>query len=262
MKKLSRLFVRSGRGAKELRTRGKIGVPSSKRPKSTSVTQQNVKKQIGVWDLGAYVAHFAKILDKWNRCQKQYRFERAVINVPHQLIIGGDRTKNAALEYLGEDRVREESKALSNNLFVDAISSIASEIRISGNYEQVALVTPYMLAFLENNRFHYNYYAVTLSRSIFVSAYEMREFAARAKRPFEAAIGAVLLAEVLATSYPQLTFHTETRGCLFDKNVERRTVVTKFKKMRIESSCLELIPSSLRETAERMTKVLRDYRRE
>jgi hypothetical protein len=258
MKSLSRVYRTTSN-----RRKSSVAKPRKKvtpeRQKSPRETTQAV--HVGIWDLGAWVGYLDRILDQWNACQTRFRFQQVLLSVPFQLTQGGARTEETARSLLDPRQLKRDADALRENLFIGGIESIARKIQKDLQYDQLVSITPYMIAFIEDDRLKYNYYSLSYNGIIFVSAYEMREYALKAKRPFEAAIGSLILGQVLADRSDELDFHTETRGCLFDFNEERYTVVQSFKKMEIEPSCLSLVPEDLRPAAVRMTKALSDYRR-
>ncbi|MGD0192622.1 MAG: hypothetical protein ABSD74_17935 [Rhizomicrobium sp.] len=214
--------------------------------------------RVGIWDLGAWIGYLDEILLRWNNSQKMFRFESVYLSVPVQLTRGGARTEQVGNEYDIAPKLRH---VLIDNLLIESVAAISEKVRSGSSYDQLVSITPLMLAFIEGGKLHYNYYSTSQAGSIFVSAYGVEGYAKRAKRPYEAAIAALILGQLLADKSDVIEFHEETRGCLFDFNEDRDTLVRMLRKMTIEPSCLEKIPDGLRRAGEQMLKVIAEYRR-
>jgi hypothetical protein len=96
-------------------------------------------------------------------------------------------------------------------------------------------------------------------RILLVSSKGLREYAAQAGKPFEAAVAFVAIAELLAVLSPRVEYH-EDRGCIFDCNDDRDSIVRGLRNPTIEPECLKLIPSYLQEGALALVEVLRSER--
>ena len=127
-------------------------------------------------------------------------------------------------------------------------------------------LTHLMVAFKEKGKkgkVGYDYFSYNAGPTILVSAYGVPRYARRAKRPYEAALGSLVVGAVLAELSPKLEeFHDETRGCLFDLNWERDSIVKSFRVMTICGECLPKIAPRLHGPAHALLEALRGYRTE
>jgi hypothetical protein len=98
-------------------------------------------------------------------------------------------------------------------------------------------LTPAMIAFADADGPKWNYYAAGQEHVSVVSTCDLREFSAKAGRPYEAAIGMLVAAQVLALRN-DMDYHAETRGCIFDFNDNRVDLVESIRAMRIDPDCL------------------------
>jgi hypothetical protein len=71
------------------------------------------------------------------------------------------------------------------------------------------------------------------------------------------AVAGIALSNLLACFNRKVEFHEETRGCLFDFNRQRDSIVEMLRETRIEPSCLALMAPRYREAALAMTSALR-----
>jgi hypothetical protein len=73
------------------------------------------------------------------------------------------------------------------------------------------------------------------------------------------AAAAVAIATLLAQMNPRLEFHKEDRGCIFDFNDERDTIVLGLRDLKIEDVCLRKMEKRYRDAAVAMVKSLHTY---
>jgi cytochrome P450 len=109
-------------------------------------------------------------------------------------------------------------------------------------------LTPAMVAGGYRNEVFWNYFSAAQGRVLMVSTTDLREYAAKARRPFEVAVGGLMVATLLAQMTEGLDFH-ENRGCIFDKNEDRHTLVRNIRKPAIEPECLDRMSPRLRAAA-------------
>src|SRR3569832_285311 len=147
---------------------------------------------------------------------------------------------------------RQGRKKIPDNLFVSELLPIAAKVKKDLGYDLLVSITPLMIAFEEDDSLYYNYFSYSEDRIVFVSTYGTREYAAQAKRPFEAAIASMMLGQMLADLSDKLDFHTETRGCLFDFNEKRFTIAESFRELKIGDDCAGKIDKQFRAPARKM----------
>ena len=85
------------------------------------------------------------------------------------------------------------------------------------------------------------------------------EYARQAKRPFEAAVAGIAISALLADINPSIQFHPTNRGCIFDFNRHRDSIVTNFKDPKIEDECLKKMEPKYRDAAVALIKKLRGF---
>jgi hypothetical protein len=124
----------------------------------------------------------------------------------------------------------------------------------------LAGVTQYKVAGYENGDYFWDYFSASHKGVLIASAFDLREYASEAGRPFEVAVAQVVLAQLLVEMGPKLSFH-EDRGCIFDFNASRDSVIRSIREMRIEPECLAKVAERYREPVEKMVAALRNYSR-
>jgi len=216
--------------------------------------------QIGIWDLEVFAGFLPKVLGIWNDCQHAFAFEMVNAAVPRAISKGGASSLAWAEPHF-KFRIPKDAQAeLWHNIVADRVYPIAEQSRSSFKFDLLVLLTPEMIAFSDEEGPHWNYFSWFHDKIVVVSAADVRDFAKRAERPIEAALAGMALAQLLTALYhPQVGFHKENHGCLFDFNDERVTLVDTIAKMRIEPECLETVPSEVRPAVERMVVALQAY---
>lgn len=141
----------------------------------------------------------------------------------------------------------------------DDFQKFARVVHKQAGVDYLAGITPYKVAWTDGDKLHWNYFTASDKRVILVSAFNMREYAAQAGRPFEAAVAGMVLAEVLASLNRRLKYHEENTGCLFDFHEERSTIIESIRQARIGPECLPLIDEKYREAAVALINMLRNY---
>jgi hypothetical protein len=71
----------------------------------------------------------------------------------------------------------------------------------------------------------------------------------------------VLVAELMVARHRNVCFHEQTRGCLFDYNEERASIVRMLRRLRIEPGCLSAVPSADRAAAAALVAALAAHQR-
>jgi hypothetical protein len=244
---------------------GRTGGSRLRAPDRVARRTRPAALRVGIWDLEVYAGFLPRVLTTLNEAQKVFAFEMVEAAVPRVISLGGEGTLAWARELLDEETFIRDRDELQNNVVAERIYTIAEQTRQKFQLDLLVLITPEMIAFAENGRVRDGYYSWSESKVVLVSAYEVRDFAKRGKRRFEVALASMMLAQILVAllhpQNPQIGFHFENRGCLFDFNDTRITLSQTLASMTIEPSCLREIPQPFRDAAERMVKLLRDYPR-
>lgn len=208
---------------------------------------------VGLLDLGAWVSRLPQLLRTMNKAQDKFVFLELLTPVPAGLIKARQHLLTWAAEHLGRPLDQPEEQDLTQNMLADEFYYFAEALRKEKQLDIVIGLTSDLIAFIdeETNRPEWNYYCVGMHDVAVVSTFEVREFSALAGRPYEAAVGMLIAGQVVALRNG-FEYHQETRGCVFDFNVERADLITSIKAMRIEPECMNLIVSAREADAARL----------
>ena len=195
---------------------------------------------VGLLDLGAWVSRLPKLLEVMNGAQRRIVFFELQTPVPAGLI----KTKEPLVAWVehhyGRPLTSEERQEVTCNMLADEFFFFAESVRQQYELGMLIGLTPAMIAFLGKNGPEWNYFAGGRGKVSVVSTYDLREFSKEAKRPYEAAVGMLLVAQVFALRDDRLGYHEETRGCIFDFNEIRSSLTEGIRAMRIDDDCLSL----------------------
>ncbi len=212
---------------------------------------------VGMWDLNAMVSGLEGLLQRLNAAQTRFTFFKSVAAIPAGLISDKERMKS----WLQEHKERLSSsdlKDLEDNTIAEDFYPQADKVRRELGLDYLIGITRSMIAFEEERGVNWNYFSVSQGRTLLVSSYGLRDYAEEARRPFEAAVAFVAVAELLATINAKLGFHEPDRGCMFDHKASRDSIVAGLREIKIEKDpCLNSIRPNLRESALALAETLR-----
>lgn len=192
---------------------------------------------VGILDLGAWVSRLPELLKVMNNSQDRLVFFELQTSVPAGLVKTKEPLALWAQEQLGRHLRKEEADELMRNMLADEFYFFAESVRVQNKLDILIGLTPAMIAFADPDGPKWNYFAAGREQVSVVSTCDLREYAAQAARPYEAAIGMLISAQVLALRN-DMDYHAETRGCIFDFNDNRIDFVDSIRGMRIDSDCM------------------------
>ncbi len=215
----------------------------------------------GIWDLGTRVAALPRLIERLNRAQPGFVFFEVQAAIPAGLVSRPERVAQWAKERLGRRLKPDEVRELRSNVIDTDFFERAESVRKDLGVAYLVGLTPSGVASESEDEADWNYFSMFRKRLVLASTYEVRTFAERAGRPFEALVGGIVVAQLLvAMHFPRLSFHDENRGCLFDYREQRETIVDAARNAGIEKECLERIDEPYRASATALVKALRAYR--
>ncbi|NID05631.1 hypothetical protein HBF26_12090 [Luteibacter jiangsuensis] len=216
--------------------------------------------RVGILDLGAWIAGLPDLLVRLNGAQSIVTlFE---INAP--VPAGLRKTAKGMVEWFARHQVKQSRKQVSDlepHIVFEEFFHAASDIRAYMGLDMVVGLTPVMVAGESDGSLYWNHFSNVQDGVILISTMDVREFAQNANRPFEAAVGGMLIGAVLVGLNDQLGYHDQTLGCLFDYNEDRSGIVAAIKMARICPECSEVLTEKQQSAAESMLKVLRKMKR-
>jgi hypothetical protein len=152
----------------------------------------------------------------------------------------------------------DERRELAVNVFANDFFQQSKTVREDLGVDYLAGITPSMIAFEDKTTVYWNYFCISKRELILVSSYDVRRYAREASRPFEVGLAALFVAQVLSELNPRVEFHDD-RGCLFDFNSSRESLVDSLKELRIEPTCLKKMLAAYRTPAEALVDAMRSY---
>jgi hypothetical protein len=216
-------------------------------------------KTVGIWDLSLQVGALPRVIEALNRSQPAFAFFEVQAAVPSGLISRPERVVAWAIERFKRPLSPRQLAEIGSNLIFEDFADRAVAVRRELGLDHLIGIVPSMIAFEEGGKVFWNYFSLSKEPRLAVaSTFDVFRFARRAGRPFEVAVASIALSTLLAILNPSLEFHEDLRGCLFDFNRERDTIVASLQRMEIETCCLARIRPTYRDAAEAMVTALRD----
>jgi len=216
--------------------------------------------RIGILDLGAWIAGLPNLLVRLNASQELVTLFEVNAPVPSGL----RKTAVGTAEWITSHQVklgRTQRKDLEPHVVFEDFFLAASDIRTSLGLDMVVGLVPVMVAGEDGDSIYWNHFSNVQDRVVLISTTDVREFAKKAGRPFEAAVGGMIIGAILIGFNDRLSYHDETRGCLFDYNEGRSSIVDAIRAAKLCPACAELLTVKQQAATESMLKVLRQMKR-
>lgn len=217
---------------------------------------------VGIWDLGARVSRLPRIIETLNAAQGLFALFEVEAAIPAGMISRPERVLAWLREQTGKAPGRKERAEIANNMIAEDFYKRGEIVRKDLGLDYLAGITPSMVAFEDEGGVYWNNFATYDKRLVLASTHDLRRFAEKAGRPFEAAVGGLICGMLLVAVNPKLDYHRESTGCLFDMNLDRKGIVRSIKQARIDERCMGLMQPKYRPVAEALLEALRNYRGE
>lgn len=203
---------------------------------------------VGILDLGAWVSRLPSLLQVLNKAQSRYAFLEVQTAVPAGLI----KTKEPLIAWAEKQLERRlkanEKSELVRNMLADEFFYFADSVRQQHKLDYIFGLTPAMIAFVREDGPAWNYFAWGKEKVAVLSTYDLREFAREAKRPYEAAVGMLIMSQTIVKRTP-LKRHKDVHNCIFDFNGVRSGLVGSIREMRIHDECMKTLENHDHEEA-------------
>ncbi len=215
---------------------------------------------VGVLDISARAGLLFYVLDRVNRRQQRYQFVPVEAPIPTNVGLMSDRLKRMAIE-AGVNQNDPEWPQVDDNVFAPEFYPWLDQILSNFDGERLVGAVGPMLAFTkENGRFAWNYNSISHDRVVMVSTFGVRDYARKAKRPYEACVAVSLVGQLWHSLYG-VGYHHETIGCVFDHCYNRDDLVEKYRKVEISAQALDLIPAEAHADILKTLDAIRTYER-
>jgi hypothetical protein len=196
---------------------------------------------VGILDLGARVSGLPRLIERMNSAQDRMVFLEVQTPVPAGMVKTGKALLTVFERIVGRPIRDDENQDVVRNMLVNEFLTFAESVRRKNELDSLVGVTPAMLAVHEDDGIFWNYFSYGNGGPLsVVSTFGLRDYAVRAGRPFEAAVGMLIVGQIIATRN-HLDFHAETRGCPLDFNEDRESLVASIRSMRFDAECLQAI---------------------
>lgn len=216
--------------------------------------------RVGILDMGAWIGGLPNLLSRLNSAQDLFAIFEVQAAVPAGLV----KTPEGMVQWIeketGERLPPKERKSMQRQLITDDFFSAAADIRESMGLDRLVGITPAMLAGRESDGPFWNYFTRVRGSEIVISTADVRDYAEVAGRPFEAAVGAMLIPTLLIAANSNLRYHDDT-GCLFDFNQARVTFIESIHNMMIDVQCKKRMTPDQWAAASGMVKAISAMKR-
>jgi hypothetical protein len=227
----------------------------------SSVQSSNLsrKQRIGIWDLDATAGSLPQILDVIEEQQTYFSFYCVEAAFQMGLTIPGASVAREWHERTGHTMYSADAAL---NVSAGPIFTAAKPILNALPIDWLVVVVKSMISDATDlNDSWYNLFSTSKHRIVLISTFELREYAAQARRPFEAAVVGSALSALLATMVPKIKYQRDvSTGSIFDFCQNRSDIVKSLRNPTIDPANRARIPSELLEPTERILNALISYK--
>lgn len=197
---------------------------------------------VGILDLGSRISELKKLLNCMNMAQDRMVFLEVQTPVPAGMVKTGDALAQEFQKALGKSNFCDSSqKELGCNILVNEFMTFGKAVHEQNGLDILIGITPAMLAYHHNNEAFYNNFSYGGGGPIsMVSTYDLRSYAKKANRPFEAAVGKLLVGRIISNCN-NLSFPKEPGAWTLDNNSDQEDFIESIRKMRIDKRCIDAI---------------------
>jgi hypothetical protein len=233
---------------------------AEKRPRSKIQDATKRLRHFGIVDLDVRAGFLPNVLDRISARQSSFRFELIVATFPTGLTRAGPRVR-PILEQLG---VQISDEDLEANVYAPDIFRAAKSLKRDMGFKALGVTVSKKILDLEaldsaGEKVEWDLFSTSSDGIAIASAYELREYARKAKREFEACLASMLVAALFVEYFPKVEFHKDTRRCIFDRCDDRSEIVRGLKEMKISKEVLKSFPLGVRSDVERVIAAIRNY---
>ncbi len=225
---------------------------------TTELRRSTEVETVGLWDLNARVGELPRLIEAFNAATPALAFFEVQAAVQAGLVSRAERVVAWAEEQLGRKLVASQREDIVSNVIDEDFFVRARKVRTELGVDYLVGLTASKVAYAEDTEIRWNYFSSLSGRLVLSSTFELRKFAARAKRPYEVAVGVVVLGQLLVAMNRKLRFH-EDRGCLFDSCFKRKNLVDVIAAPALDEQCLARIAPKYREAAQALVAALRSF---
>jgi hypothetical protein len=234
--------------------------------KGTRSPRLGARITVGIWSLDAWLGSLSGLIDALNGAQKLFVFYEVQASVPSGLISRSERKVLWLKDALGmnpDDRakqqIKEAERTIGDNVIANDFYGLADEVRTDLGLDYIVGITSSMVAGNDDEGYFTDHFSTYEGHTILASSYQLHEFSRSSALPFDAFLANLVVSQLLVALNPRLSFH-EDRGCLFDYDDARVTLIDKVRTPMIERRCMALIKPSLRDAAQSLVRLLEKLR--
>ena len=214
--------------------------------------------RIGLWDLSTWITRLQIVIEQLNMAQTKFEFWEISAPVP----VGLTSSRERILEWArarGLPIDEDATTGLRENILDTDFYAHAEGIRQAEELDYFVGFTPAMIAFEERGAAYWNYISSFREHDLLVSLCDFPEFAKRARRPLAVLALYSTIAQLMVAFHDELNFHAEQRGCLFDLNADRKSIVQSVRQLRVDDQCFKKVPDASQGALLAMLRTLRSF---
>lgn len=257
--------LRNSLTTKELRDDGRVKSVEVN-PQIKDITEDLARedrvRRVAIIDFGSWVGGLPLLMERLNKAQSMFTLFEIVTPLPAGLVKTPQGFRDwVKAQWPSSLRKLKVAGAKPQMIFEDFYIA-AENIRLSRSFDIVVVLTPYRVAAVDSDeKLVWDLFMASDENVALLSTDDVRRYAEEANRPFEAAVGMLLVASLFTAVNEGLNYHKIDTGCIFDYNDDRDSLKASIANLAIDNDCLALMAADEVQAAKSMLTALKKMKR-
>jgi len=212
-----------------------------------------------VWDISARLPYLYDLVEVLNARKDRLLFFEIVASTPLGVEANPDRIESLVKAF-GQEIKTEERQGLRRNIVASDVFPRIRQLRERFALDYLVGVVRQPILIESQQKLDWDYFAVAQGHEALVSTDGVHDYAETAGRSYEAAVGYLVLGITANAIQDEDLYHEETRGCLFDYNDDRDSLVEGLRAFRLCAPCRRIdFRPPLKEVLEPILAGIQDF---
>jgi hypothetical protein len=184
---------------------------------------ESTRVSVGIWDMNTSAGSLPKLLEVVEDKQSYFSFFNVVAPFQTGLTLPGPQV---AAEWAARTGDRMPKESAAENVSAIRLFHAAEPVLKQLQIDWLVVVVASMISDARTRKDAlYNLFSTTKGKTVLVSTYDLRRYAAEGGRPFEVALLGCAVSGLVSAMVPEVQYQDKSTGSIFDRCMIRRDIV-------------------------------------
>jgi hypothetical protein len=218
---------------------------------------ESTRVSVGIWDMNTSAGSLPKLLEVVEDKQSYFSFFNVVAPFQTGLTLPGPQV---AAEWAARTGDRMPKESAAENVSAIRLFHAAEPVLKQLQIDWLVVVVASMISDARTRKDAlYNLFSTTKGKTVLVSTYDLRRYAAEGGRPFEVALLGCAVSGLVSAMVPEVQYQDKSTGSIFDRCMIRRDIVKCIEDPHIDPENRARIPEKILKPTEQILDVLKTY---